>query len=59
MNRNKLCIVTGTHRAVVYDGPLPRETAAEIAARIRAGKPPVRHLVYRETIDGVGHHVSR
>ena len=47
-----LKIIRATHRPVVYDGPLPRETAAEIAARIRAGKPPFRHLVYRETIDG-------
>ena len=48
----KLKLITNTHRPVVYDGPLPRETAAEIAARIRAGKPPLRGLVYRETIDG-------
>ena len=48
----KLKLITNTHRVAVYDGPLPRETAAEIAARIRAGKPPLRGLVYRETIDG-------
>lgn len=48
----KLTIVTKTHRPVVYDGPLPRESATEIAARLRAGKPPLRHLIYRETIDG-------
>lgn len=49
----KLKIVrTDTHRPVVYDGPLPRESAAEIAARIRAGKPPLRGLVYQESIDG-------
>lgn len=45
-------IETKTHRAVVYDGPLPRESASEIAARLRAGKSPVRHLIYRETLDG-------
>lgn len=48
----KLTVVTKTHRPVVYDGPLPRESAAEIAARLRAGKGPLRGLVYRETIDG-------
>lgn len=42
---------TKTH-LVVYDGPLPRESAGEIAARLRAGKPPVRHIVYCETLDG-------
>lgn len=41
-----------THRVVVYEGPLPRESASEIAARLRAGKPPVRGLVYQESIDG-------
>lgn len=47
-----LKIVTKTHRVAVYDGPLPRESATEIAARLRAGKPPLRGLVWRQSIDG-------
>lgn len=47
-----LKLITATHRPVVFDGPIPRESAAEIAARIRAGKPPFRHMIYRETLDG-------
>lgn len=48
----KLTVVTKTHRVTVYDGPLPRESASEIAARLRAGKGPLRGLVRIESIDG-------
>lgn len=38
--------------AAYKDTFLHKETAAEIAARLRAGKPPARPIVWIELIDG-------
>jgi hypothetical protein len=34
--------------------PPKRESAADIAARIRKGRPPAKHRVFQETVKGLG-----
>lgn len=50
----KLKLITSTHRAVVDKGEwvLPKESASQIAARLRDGRGPLRGLVWQSTIDG-------
>lgn len=54
MTHPKLKIVTITHRPVIDKGDwiIPRESAVEIAARLRVGRGPVRQIVWRQSIDG-------